>query len=321
MEDHAGGGVSRRRARRFVTVSDRARSTHSARCLRPIQTHKHLRRRRMRGTMSRAPRRAGQVHAKVKVSNPKASQTRLVRPITGILINIIADTVLHYMLLTALRVSARTIASVPRGSLTSASAATRTLSSVASVMVMPNGRCACAAAGWAGPQCHLLPWPPAAATAVPPTRHGPRAAGRRLPLQAGQVEFRMPGEFEPHDGCWIAWPRRTDVWRAERSPAQRAFVEVAEAIARFEPVTVVVHPDLVRPAGGHVWARGIEGHRRRRRPVRAVRPRPAEYARVTVRSPPVTVRSPSGHSSVPVWAPRSGTRPEAGSRRTCASSR
>ena len=25
--------------------------------------------------------------------------------------------------------------------------------------------------------------------------------------------FRMPGEFEPHDGCWMAWPERPDNWR------------------------------------------------------------------------------------------------------------
>ena len=25
--------------------------------------------------------------------------------------------------------------------------------------------------------------------------------------------FRMPGEFEPHSGCWMAWPERPDNWR------------------------------------------------------------------------------------------------------------
>ncbi|MEL6272204.1 MAG: agmatine deiminase, partial [Chloroflexota bacterium] len=25
--------------------------------------------------------------------------------------------------------------------------------------------------------------------------------------------YRMPGEFEPHDGCWMLWPQRPDVWR------------------------------------------------------------------------------------------------------------
>jgi agmatine deiminase len=52
--------------------------------------------------------------------------------------------------------------------------------------------------------------------------------------------FYMPGEFEPHAGCWILWPERTDNWRQGAKPAQAAFVEVAAAIARFEPVTVGV---------------------------------------------------------------------------------
>lgn len=50
--------------------------------------------------------------------------------------------------------------------------------------------------------------------------------------------FRMPGEFERHEGCWLAWPRRPDNWRLGAAPAQRAFAEVAAAIVAAEPVTV-----------------------------------------------------------------------------------
>ena len=52
--------------------------------------------------------------------------------------------------------------------------------------------------------------------------------------------FRMPGEFERHDGCWMIWPERTDNWRLDAKPAQKVFAEVAEAIAAFEPVTMCV---------------------------------------------------------------------------------
>ena len=48
----------------------------------------------------------------------------------------------------------------------------------------------------------------------------------------------MPGEFEMHAGCWMLWPEREDNWRLGAGPAQEAFVRVAEAIVRFEPVTV-----------------------------------------------------------------------------------
>ncbi len=51
--------------------------------------------------------------------------------------------------------------------------------------------------------------------------------------------FRMPGEFEPHEGCWIVWPERTDNFRMGAKPAQAAYADVAHAIARFEPVTML----------------------------------------------------------------------------------
>ncbi|MDY3304038.1 MAG: agmatine deiminase [Clostridia bacterium] len=55
--------------------------------------------------------------------------------------------------------------------------------------------------------------------------------------------FRMPGEFEKHDGTYIIWPQRPDNWRFGGKPAQQTFVKVAEAISKFEPVTVLVNHD------------------------------------------------------------------------------
>jgi agmatine deiminase len=52
--------------------------------------------------------------------------------------------------------------------------------------------------------------------------------------------YRMPGEFEEHRGCWIAWPERSDNWRLGAKPAQEAYAAVAEAINLSEPVTVAV---------------------------------------------------------------------------------
>lgn len=50
--------------------------------------------------------------------------------------------------------------------------------------------------------------------------------------------FRMPGEFEPHTGCWMLWPQRTDFWPYGAKLAQRAYAAVAIAISRFEKVTM-----------------------------------------------------------------------------------
>jgi agmatine deiminase len=52
--------------------------------------------------------------------------------------------------------------------------------------------------------------------------------------------FRMPGEFEPHAGCWMLWPERASNWRLGAKPAQAAFAAVATAIATSESVTVGV---------------------------------------------------------------------------------
>lgn len=50
--------------------------------------------------------------------------------------------------------------------------------------------------------------------------------------------YWMPAEFEPHSGCWMAWPQRTDNWRLGAEPAQQAFAAVATAIGVSEPVTM-----------------------------------------------------------------------------------
>ena len=52
--------------------------------------------------------------------------------------------------------------------------------------------------------------------------------------------FRMPAEWEPHAGCWMAWPERTDNWRLGAKPAQAAYAAIAIAIAASEPVTMGV---------------------------------------------------------------------------------
>lgn len=52
--------------------------------------------------------------------------------------------------------------------------------------------------------------------------------------------FSMPAEWERHERCYVVWPERTDTWRLGAKPAQSTFLEVVEAIARSEPVTVLV---------------------------------------------------------------------------------
>ena len=50
--------------------------------------------------------------------------------------------------------------------------------------------------------------------------------------------FRMPAEWEPHAGCWIAWPERPDNWRALLDPAHDE--EAGEILAATFPGREVV---------------------------------------------------------------------------------
>ena len=60
--------------------------------------------------------------------------------------------------------------------------------------------------------------------------------------------FFMPAEWAPHQHTWMLWPERPDNWRQKAAPAQQAFLAVARAIARFEPVhfgvSAVAQPTL-----------------------------------------------------------------------------
>lgn len=61
-------------------------------------------------------------------------------------------------------------------------------------------------------------------------------------------QFFMPAEWHPHRCCWMGFPCRPNSWPFELSRAQASYVAVAQAIAQFEPVIMVVHPDYVTEA-------------------------------------------------------------------------
>lgn len=65
------------------------------------------------------------------------------------------------------------------------------------------------------------------------------------PRQAG---FRMPAEWAPHRRTWLAWPCRTSLWGRHLDDAKLAYAGVAQAIAAFEPVTILARPDLTADA-------------------------------------------------------------------------
>jgi agmatine deiminase len=60
----------------------------------------------------------------------------------------------------------------------------------------------------------------------------------------------MPAEWAPHEATLIAWPThgRDDLWGDLFEDAQREYANVANAIADFEPVVMIVDPAQVEEA-------------------------------------------------------------------------
>lgn len=53
--------------------------------------------------------------------------------------------------------------------------------------------------------------------------------------------FYMPSELSEHKCTYLLWPERPDNWRDGAKPAQKAFRQVVETIAKYEPVVLGVN--------------------------------------------------------------------------------
>jgi len=58
----------------------------------------------------------------------------------------------------------------------------------------------------------------------------------------------MPAEWAPHSGCWMGWPQRESIWHGHIEAARDDYATVARAIARFEPLTMLAHPEQAADA-------------------------------------------------------------------------
>ena len=64
----------------------------------------------------------------------------------------------------------------------------------------------------------------------------------RVPRRDG---MRLPARFVAHERTLLSWPCRSEAFGPLMEQAREEWAEVARAIARFEPVTVVSRPDAV----------------------------------------------------------------------------
>jgi agmatine deiminase len=61
-------------------------------------------------------------------------------------------------------------------------------------------------------------------------------------VKPANIGFSMPAEWAPHSGCWMGWPQRESIWHGHIEGARGDYARVAQAIARFEPLTMLADP-------------------------------------------------------------------------------
>jgi len=69
-----------------------------------------------------------------------------------------------------------------------------------------------------------------------------------------RTRFRLPAEWEPQAGVVIAWPHEGTDWSPRLERIESAYVGLAAAIARFEPVVVCVANASVRDRASRALA-------------------------------------------------------------------
>lgn len=67
---------------------------------------------------------------------------------------------------------------------------------------------------------------------------------------------RMPAEWDPHRRCWMGWPLPS-LWGRDLHAVEADYAAVAHAVARFEPVVMLVDPSAA-PRARRALGDGIE---------------------------------------------------------------
>ncbi|MGA9856229.1 MAG: agmatine deiminase family protein [Solirubrobacteraceae bacterium] len=70
--------------------------------------------------------------------------------------------------------------------------------------------------------------------------------------------MRTPAEWEPHERTLMGWPCRSELWGETLEQARADYAAVANAIAAFEPVTMIANPGAEARAARAACADGVE---------------------------------------------------------------
>lgn len=70
--------------------------------------------------------------------------------------------------------------------------------------------------------------------------------------------MRFPAEWETHERTLMGWPCRASLWGDTMAQAQADYATVANAIAAFEPVTMIANPGADAAAARAACGRGVD---------------------------------------------------------------
>ena len=70
--------------------------------------------------------------------------------------------------------------------------------------------------------------------------------------------MRTPAEWEPHERTLMGWPCRAELWGDQIEQARADYAAVANAIAAFEPVTMIANPGPDSAAARSACGEGVE---------------------------------------------------------------
>ena len=65
----------------------------------------------------------------------------------------------------------------------------------------------------------------------------------QLSTNSSQLPPRLPAEWEPHAGTWLAWPHRRSDWPGKFAAIPWVYADIVRLLARFEPVRVLAADD------------------------------------------------------------------------------
>ena len=64
--------------------------------------------------------------------------------------------------------------------------------------------------------------------------------------------YRMPGEWEPHEATWIAWPHNRTDWPGKFASIPWVYAEIVRHLARVERVNILVNNEAAETAARNV---------------------------------------------------------------------